>query len=120
VVTQRKSKPYFKSCLSLQFNDQRFGKRIAEPMNFNCWIKRVAPFALLLVMGIASASPTCNVPPENWMKETELKQRLKRMGYLIRSIRIESGCYEIYGLDPRGRRIQILIDPATAKPVVKQ
>ena len=86
-------------------------------MKFNCWIKRVAPLALFLVMGIATASPTCNVPPENWMKEADLKQALKRMGYLIKSIRIESGCYEIYGLDPLGRRIQILIDPATAKPV---
>lgn len=51
------------------------------------------------------------------MKESDLRRELRRQGYLIGSIRIESGCYELYGLDPRGRRIQILIDPETAKPV---
>lgn len=89
-------------------------------MKLNCLIKRVAPCVLFAVLGIAAASPTCNVPPESWMNEVDMKRTLKRMGYLIKSIRIESGCYEVYGLDPLGRRIQILVDPATAKPVAKQ
>jgi len=88
-------------------------------MKFNRLVKCVASCALFSVLGAAAAGPMCDVPPENWMKETDVKTKLKRRGYLVKSIRIESGCYEIYGLDPLGRRIQILIDPATAKPVAK-
>ena len=66
---------------------------------------------------IATPPLICNTPKEKWMKEPDLRYVLRRQGYLIGTIRIESGCYEFYGLDPRGRRIQILIDPETAKPV---
>ncbi len=50
------------------------------------------------------------------MSEPVLKQVLKRQGYLVKTVRIDNGCYEIYGLDPLGRRIQKPFDPATAKP----
>ncbi len=43
-------------------------------------------------------------------------QVLKRQGYLVKTVRIDNGCYEVYGLDPLGRRIQKHFDPATAKP----
>lgn len=67
---------------------------------------------------IAEPALICNTPKEKWMKESDLRHVLLRQGYLIGTIKIVSGCYEFYGLDPRGRRIQILIDPETAKPVV--
>lgn len=67
---------------------------------------------------IATPPLICNTPKEKWMKESDLRRVLLRQGYLIGTIKIVSGCYEFYGLDPRGRRIQILIDPETAKPVV--
>jgi hypothetical protein len=89
-------------------------------MGFNCLVRWVAFVALTVVSGVAVSGPVCDVAPENWMKEVEVKAKLKRKGYLVKSIRIESGCYEVYGLDPLGRRIQILVDPATARPVAKQ
>ena len=67
---------------------------------------------------IAMPPLICNTPKEKWMKESDLRRVLLRQGYLIGTIKIVSGCYEFYGLDPRGRRIQIFIDPETAKPVV--
>jgi hypothetical protein len=83
-------------------------------------IKRAALACLLLVMaGGVLASPVCNVAKEHWMSETDLKQALKRQGYLVKTVRIDSGCYEIYGLDPLGRRIQKYFDPATAKPAAE-
>lgn len=78
---------------------------------------RAAIAGLLLVMaGRVFASPVCSVAKENWISEPELKQLLKRQGYLVKTVRIDNGCYEIYGLDPLGRRIQKYFDPATAKP----
>jgi hypothetical protein len=89
-------------------------------MDVNCLVRSVAFVALTLVSGVAVCDPVCAVAPENWMKEADVKAKLKHKGYLIKSIRVESGCYEVYGLDPLGRRIQILVDPATARPVPKQ
>jgi len=70
-----------------------------------------------VLSSIAAPLAKCSTPKEKWMKESELRRVLRRQGYLARAIRIESGCYEVYGLDPRGRRIQILLDPETANPV---
>lgn len=72
------------------------------------------------ISSIAATPPICNTPKEKWMKEPDLRRALRRQGYLVGTIRIDRECYELYGLDPRGRRIQILIDPETAKPVVVQ
>jgi hypothetical protein len=36
---------------------------------------------------------------------------------LIKTFKITNGCYEIYGLDPLGKRVQIYFDPATGTPV---
>ena len=66
----------------------------------------------------AAPSLICHTPIEKWMKESDLRRVLLRQAYFIGTIKIVTGCYEFYGLDPRGRRIQILIDPETAKPVV--
>jgi len=73
---------------------------------------------LLALTSFAAPTLICNTPIEKWMQESDLRRVLLRQGYLIGTIKIVSGCYEFYGLDPRGRRIQILIDPETAKPVV--
>lgn len=76
-------------------------------------------FALgLLALPIgAETSLVCSVPKINWLSEADFTRELKQRGYLVKTIRIEKGCYEIYGLDPLGKRIQILFDPETAKPV---
>lgn len=74
--------------------------------------------AVLVMAALAAASPVCNVTKEQWMSESDLRTVLKRQGYLVKTVRIENGCYEVYGLDPLGRRIQNYFDPATAKPVL--
>lgn len=76
--------------------------------------------ALLVMAGMAVASPVCNVAKNSWMSEPDFKKALERQGYLVKTIRIDNGCYEVYGLDPRGRRIQKNFDPATAKPASKR
>lgn len=79
--------------------------------------RAVIIFLQLVTAGMVAASPVCNVAKENWMSEPDLKRALKRQGYLVKTVRINNGCYEIYGLDPLGRRILKYFDPATGKPV---
>lgn len=76
----------------------------------------VACFVISLA-GMATAGPECKVPSDKWMKESDFKFHLKRKGYLIKTIIVVKGCYEVYGLDPLGRRIQIRFNPETAEPL---
>ena len=49
------------------------------------------------------------------MKETDFKARLSADGYQIKTFKVSKGqCYEIYGFDKSGKKVEIYFDPATA------
>jgi len=73
--------------------------------------------ALLLALGAsaAMAGPTCNVPQDKWMKEGDFKAKLESQGYQIKTFKVSKGqCYEIYGHDKSGKKVEIYFDPSTA------
>lgn len=71
--------------------------------------------ALALAAGSAIAGPTCQAPKDKWMKESDFKARLEQQGYRIKTFKVTSGqCYEIYGHDKDGKKVEIYFDPATA------
>jgi len=72
---------------------------------------------VISLAGLATAGPECNVSRDKWMKESDFRLHLKRQGYLIKTIKIVNRCYEVYGLNPFGQRIQILFHPDTAIPL---
>jgi hypothetical protein len=70
---------------------------------------------LALAAGAASASPTCDAPRDQWMKESDFKARLEQQGYRIKTFKVTKGqCYEIYGHDRDGKKVEIYFDPVTA------
>ena len=67
-----------------------------------------------LFASAALAGPTCNVPQEKWMKEADFKARLEAQGYQIKTFKVSRGqCYEIYGFDKNGKKVEIYFDPQT-------
>ena len=73
-----------------------------------------ALFVTTLVAGAAVAGPTCTVPQEKWIKEADFKARLEAQGYQIKTFKVSRGqCYEIYGIDKNGRKVEIYFDPQT-------
>jgi len=73
-----------------------------------------ALFVTTLVAGAAVAGPTCTVPQEKWMKEADFKARLEAQGYQIKTFKVSRGqCYEIYGFDKNGKKVEIYFDPQT-------
>ena len=73
-----------------------------------------ALFVTTLVAGAAVAGPTCTVPQEKWMKEADFKARLEAQGYQIKTFKVSRGqCYEIYGFDKAGKKVEIYFDPQT-------
>ena len=77
--------------------------------------KALTTAALALTAVAAQAGPTCQVSPDKWMKETDFKARLSADGYQIKTFKVSKGqCYEIYGFDKSGKKVEIYFDPATA------
>ncbi len=63
----------------------------------------------------AIAGPTCNQPKNQWMKEADFKKSLTDQGYAIKTFKVTKGqCYEIYGTDKAGKKVEIYFDPVTA------
>lgn len=61
----------------------------------------------------ALAEPSCNVPKDKWMKQADFKHNMETQGYKVKTLKVTNGCYEIYGLDKSGKRVEQSFDPAT-------
>jgi len=75
---------------------------------------KIAAIVLALTGSAAFAGPACNVPQDKWMKEADFKAQLEKQGYQIKTFKVSKGqCYEIYGFDKAGKKVEIYFDPAT-------
>ena len=73
---------------------------------------------VLVAAAFAIAAPTaafaganCKANPKpEWMSETDAKARLVAQGYKIDKFKIDGNCYEIYGSDRDGKKVEIYFD----------
>jgi hypothetical protein len=74
---------------------------------------------LLLVSGLSLASPQCTTAEKStWQDPEKFQTQLKEQGYKINKFKVTKGnCYEIYGYDKDGRKVEIYHDPVTGKAV---
>ncbi len=69
----------------------------------------------------AWAGPTCSVPQDKWMKEADFKAMQEKQGYQIKTFKVSKGkCYEIYGFDKAGQKVEIYFDPATGAEIERK
>jgi hypothetical protein len=73
----------------------------------------------LISSGAAFASEGCFVPEGEWQSEQALRQKLEIEGWKINRIKIDDGCYEVYGFDGQGQRAETYFDPKSFE-VVKE
>lgn len=69
-------------------------------------------FAALLV-GPALASERCEAPQDQWRPVEDLKMELEAKGWTVGNVKTENGCYEVYGKDEAGQRVEIFFDPVS-------
>jgi hypothetical protein len=68
--------------------------------------------SLLPLQALASAD--CPVyPKEEWASEETLKKVLKEEGYTIKKFKVDGNCYEIYGRNKEGKKVEIYFDTKT-------
>lgn len=73
------------------------------------------PLAVALVASMpAAAGPECTTEPESkWLSEQAMKERIAALGYADIKVfkRTKGNCYEIYGRNREGRRVEVYFNP---------
>lgn len=68
----------------------------------------------------AVAAPSCNVDKAQWQPEQALRDKLAAQKWTIKNIKIDNGCYEVYGTNEKGQKVEIYFDPKSLEPVPGQ
>ena len=63
----------------------------------------------------ATGKMTCDAPQKSWKSLPALEAKLKRDGWQVRKSKVDGGCYEVYGTDPQGRRVEAYFHPVSFK-----
>lgn len=74
---------------------------------------------VLLASSAAFATIECTTADKStWQDQEKFQAQLKEQGYRINKFKVTKGnCYEIYGFDKDGRKVEIYHDPVTGKAV---
>ena len=87
-------------------------------------ILRILPIAAALVLA-GAASPaaatgkmTCNAPQKQWKTMATLQKQLIKQGWQVRKAKVDGGCYEVYGTDPQGNRVEAYFHPVSFKKLL--
>jgi hypothetical protein len=64
--------------------------------------------------GAAYAKADCTAHPKSeWIKETDARAQIESQGYKIKKFKVDDNCYEIYGHDKNGKKVEIYYDTKT-------
>ena len=67
-----------------------------------------------VIPGIAWAGANCKAYPKTeWMSEADAKAKIVAMGYAINVFKVDGNCYEIYGRNKDGKKVEIYFDAKT-------
>ena len=75
------------------------------------------PLLGVLAAGPALASENCTAPQDQWRPVEDLKAQLEGEGWTVSNVKTEDGCYEVYGKDKDGKRVEIFFDPVSFEAV---
>jgi hypothetical protein len=67
----------------------------------------------MLTVTSAHAREDCDAPTRDWKSREAVRALAVQRGWTLRRIKIEDGCYEVYGMDENGHRFEAKIDPVT-------
>jgi hypothetical protein len=71
-----------------------------------------------LMAAPAGAADLCQShPKDQWVKEDQIEAKAEGMGYQVRLVQPEDGCWEVKGTTKEGKRVEVYFDPATAEVV---
>lgn len=82
----------------------------------------VAAFFALSTLAAAPAQATglatCDSgPASGWKPQSALEKMLVDKKWQVRRIKVDGGCYEVYGTNEKGERVEAYFHPVTLDPV---
>lgn len=82
-------------------------------------MKKLILITMAMMVGSAAyAKKECTQEPkEKWMTEADFKKKVEGEGYKIRKFKTPGTCYEIYGTNKEGKKVEIYFNPVDASIV---
>jgi hypothetical protein len=78
----------------------------------------LATMVLASPASYATGRATCDSgPPSGWQPIAKLEKLLADAKWQVRRIKIDGGCYEVYGFNAKGERVEAYFHPLTLQPV---
>lgn len=82
--------------------------------------------ALCLILGLALAGlaqatgmMSCDSGDQStWQPQSALQERLLGEGWEVRRVKVDGGCYEVYGATPTGDRVEAYFHPVTLEKLL--
>jgi hypothetical protein len=72
----------------------------------------------LVTSAFATGLATCDSGPKSgWQAVEKLEKMLADKGWVVRRIKEDGGCYEVYALNEKGERVEAYFHPVTLAPV---
>ena len=83
------------------------------------------PIVCAALVGVAATFSTAALakadcpayPKSEWMKPEDARARIEAQGYTISKFKVDGNCYEIYGKNKEGKKVEIYYDAKTLEPV---
>ena len=57
------------------------------------------------------------IPKAEWKPQAELERKLAGQGWKVTRVKIENGCYEVYGRDEKNQKVEVFFHPKTLERV---
>ncbi|QDK47077.1 PepSY domain-containing protein [Bdellovibrio sp. ZAP7] len=76
-------------------------------------MKKIILLAVLSLLSTSAfAKKNCtDEPKDKWMSEADFKKKVESEGYKISKFKQPGTCYEIYGTDKDGKKVEIYFNP---------
>ena len=67
---------------------------------------------------VAQHAEKCEpIPKAEWKPQAELERKLSAEGWKISRVKVTNGCYEVYGKNAKGGRVEMFFHPKTLELV---
>lgn len=83
---------------------------------------KIFTVTMILSLGLmaeAKKKSCTEEPKDKWMKEEDFKAKVEGLGYKIKKFKQPGTCYEIYGTNKEGKKVEIYFNPVDGS-IVKE
>ena len=88
-------------------------------MKFASLAMSAACALLISAQAQATGLMTCESgDPAKWQSKEKLTKLMQAEGWKVRRIKVDGGCYEVYGTTPDGNRVEAYYHPVTLEKLL--